>query len=693
MFEDEYKNANENIKLSQESKNKILDNMQKMSRRKKHSGMLIPALCCCLSLCFVAAVVLGILKGQSDEKNGIALQGQFAKLEPYESVGSYDMLFAKLSEIKDKNSSTKGEIILDETVNGVPNAAPMPTDAPASTAVAEAVADGDFSTTNTQYKDVDEADVIKTNGKYIFALCIDRQSIKIYRANGEKTKRVSTVKANEAIKSLGRDINFCEMFLSGNTLVVIANIYSSSENGKFYFDDIYYGYEQSTAILFYDIENAQSPKLKDIIKQDGGYISSRITNGALYVISNDYNYAIKEINKDEPQSFVPCFEKEGEKCVVQPLDIYMMECESSPSYTYVTKTDMESFEVVSSIAVLGEGSNVFASSSSILLYQPKYESQQTSVIIENGKIVKTDDENSTVSLYESTTNTALAAISIAGETGDKMRVVASTMIEGSINDQFSIDEYNGYFRIVSTTNKYSYVMQEHKDEELGITWAESVNVEGIDGSVRENSLYILNDNLETVGSIKNIAQGELVKSARFMGDVGYFVTFRQTDPLFSVDLSSPSNPTIIGKLKIPGFSTYLQSFGSGLLFGFGSAADEDSGGVYGLKMSMFDISNPKDVTEVACKELYGEWSQGTYEHKAILADAGKNLIGFPISQGYAVYSYENGEFVEKAVIESDTWWYEVRGLFIENYYYIVDTAMGSLRVLDMENFTLCKYAD
>ena len=97
----------------------------------------------------------------------------------------------------------------------------------------------------------------------------------------------------------------------------------------------------------------------------------------------------------------------------------------------------------------------------------------------------------------------------------------------------------------------------------------------------ENALYILGKNLEVTGKIEGLAKGEYIKSARFMGDMAYFVTFRQADPLFSVDVSDAANPKVIGYLKIPGFSEYLHPFGDGLLFGLGQDADEAKGGVRG----------------------------------------------------------------------------------------------------------------
>ena len=115
----------------------------------------------------------------------------------------------------------------------------------------------------------------------------------------------------------------------------------------------------------------------------------------------------------------------------------------------------------------------------------------------------------------------------------------------------------------------------------------------------------------------------------FMGDVGYFVTFRQVDPLFSVDLSDPANPEIIGELKIPGFSEYLHPYGDGKLLGIGMDVDEAGVITEGVKVSMFDVSDPSDVKELTncvLEDMYGTDVGDNY--KAVFVDVEKNLFGF-----------------------------------------------------------------
>ena len=142
-------------------------------------------------------------------------------------------------------------------------------------------------------------------------------------------------------------------------------------------------------------------------------------------------------------------------------------------------------------------------------------------------------------------------------------------MNGYINNTFSLNEYKGYLRIVTTS------------------WEDTST----------NALYILDESMNTCAKLENLAKGETIQSARFMGDIGYFVTYKQVDPLFSVDLKDPRNPKILGELKVTGFSSYLHFYGEDKLLGIGTETDPQSGEWLGVKLSMFDTSDPSNVLE------------------------------------------------------------------------------------------------
>ena len=255
-------------------------------------------------------------------------------------------------------------------------------------------------------------------------------------------------------------------------------------------------------------------------------------------------------------------------------------------------------------------------------------------------------------------------------------------VDGLVNDQFAMDEYEGYFRIITTVSPVSMeaVVDDFSGELLGY-----YNVEALPES---NSVYVLDQGLNVVGSIEGLAEEERVYSARFMGEVGYFVTFRQTDPLFTVDFSDPRNPKILGELKIPGFSEYLHFYGEDQLVGIGYEADEETGITEGLKISMFDVSNPADVKEINKLVLDEyDYSDAFYNHHAVLVSAKKNVIGF-VAEGYdeewvreyGIYSYDSEDgFDQKFTVDCKLEGYgyaDVRGTYIGDTFYMMKQHAG-----------------
>ena len=243
-------------------------------------------------------------------------------------------------------------------------------------------------------------------------------------------------------------------------------------------------------------------------------------------------------------------------------------------------------------------------------------------------------------------------------------------VPGSVLNQFSMDENNGYFRIATTDST---------------SW---------DSESNTNNLYVLNENLEIVGKVEGLAPGERIYSVRFMGNRAYMVTFVQTDPLFVIDLSDPTNPTVLGELKIPGYSTYLHPYDENHLIGFGENTKVVNYGygdqvvTDGMKIALFDVTDPNNPTEMYSVNIGGKgtYSELLYNHKALLFSKEKNIIAFPISttgedyevefQGAIVYglSLEKG-FEEKGKItnlENDIDKYYSRNS-VQRIIYINDT--------------------
>jgi len=209
---------------------------------------------------------------------------------------------------------------------------------------------------------------------------------------------------------------------------------------------------------------------------------------------------------------------------------------------------------------------------------------------------------------------------------DSLSFVAQGNVTGSVMSQYSMDENNGYFRIATTSYVYDSTTN---------WW----------GSTPQNNLYVLDMSLKTVGKLENLASGETLHAARFMGDRSYLVTFQTVDPLFVVDLSVPTNPRVLGNLTIPGYSDFLQPYDATHLIGIGQNVDASidadkvhtPGAVYytailGLKISLFDVSdvaNPKEISKVVIGDR-GTTSDALSDPKALLFDPSRNLLVLPV---------------------------------------------------------------
>lgn len=455
----------------------------------------------------------------------------------------------------------------------------------------------DYSGTTLQVEGVDEADRVKTDGRYIYILSnINGCNVKIAGVSGGAPVQLSDIKPE--------GIYCTDMYLSSGRLVIIGAEQGSSD----------------TLAVIYDVNDPTAPKEAARCRQSGYYNQSRLIGKKLYILSN-HSVNTQSIIKDNPASFVPSVEC-GDYCgAVEPSSICIYNNCERPEYTVISAYDIEDGSLSGTQSLLGGSSTVYAGTENII----------------------------TCGISSVTTQVARFSIN-----DGKIGLKATGEISGTLLNQFSIDEYKGYFRFVTTRIKY----------ESSQFPSDTVNV-----------LTVLDGELKQVSKIDDIAPGEQVYSVRFMGDTAYFVTFRQVDPLFSVDLSDPASPKIIGSLKIPGFSDYLFPYGDGLLLGIGRNADENTGKVQNMKLSMFDISDPSDVTECAKRSLVPSYSDSLYTHKATLADPGKNIIGFSAygnhGPEYYIYSFENGQFSEKLYIPLDINSEFSRGLYINDIFYIV----------------------
>lgn len=610
----------------------------------------------------------------------------------YDVIGPKFM--SRYSSSKSMFGGFDGDMAVEEMA--APQDAPAEAPAPAPAAgedsgaitneAAEREAGADYSETNAQVKGIDEGDIVKTDGKYIYILR-DNEVI-IMSADGEDSKVLSTTKvadpgedqydimplaksdvAEPMVRAEAGAHEYAqELYISGDRMVVLVGRSTwSAYDGGLFRSAYYRGSSEQCEARIYDVSDPAKPVLADSLGQDGNYSSSRLMDGVLYLITNYYVY--EEPKEREPGTFVPYLYTNGEKSLVEAGDICIVPEFNSTSYVVVSAVDVAEGERLSTASILGSGNTVYMSHENLYVASGRYESKQSDPY--------TQDQYTVVE-YRESQYTDIARFSIDG---GNITLEADGSVPGYLVNQFALDEYQGHLRVVTTINSYSH--KEFTDEKYDWThyeWGEENT---------NNALWVLDGDLDLTGSVEGLAQDEMVYSVRFDGATGYFVTFRQTDPLFAVDLSDPTAPRVLSALKIPGFSEYLHVYTEGRLFGLGMDADEETGRTKGMKLAMFNVEDPANVTEKHTLLLDSDYSEALYNHKAILISAAKDLIAFPVEKGYDVYGYTDARgFYLRGHFDSGEWYYNTRGLFSGDYIYIV--AYEEVTVVDMNDLEAVK---
>jgi inhibitor of cysteine peptidase len=436
-----------------------------------------------------------------------------------------------------------------------------------------APAASDYSPTNIQVAGVDEADIVKTDGEYIYL--VSGQKVIIVKAYPPEQAQVLS-----EIKLEGIAIG---IFVNGDRLVVFEEetpYYGDvrlGPTGEFYMPSIAYYTSPKTYIKVYDVSDRENPRLQREISADGQYVSSRMIGDYAYVVINEPVYG----EDDEPS--LPRIYSGGSEKEIPATDIYCCNV-SDYYYMYTTimaiNTQNDDQKATYATMLLGASSNLYVSLDNIYLTFPVW----------GGAVGGSQ-------------RTSVHRIHIAG---NNMTYVASGEAPGMVLNQFSMDEYDGYFRVATTTY----------------------------GQTTQNNVYILDMDLNITGSLENLAPGETIYSARFMGERGYLVTFKQVDPLFVIDLKDPYDPEVLGYLKVTGYSDYLHPYDETHIIGIGKETTDagEFAWYQGVKISLFDVtdvSNPREISKVEIGDR-GTDSPVLWDHKAFLFDKSRNLLVMPI---------------------------------------------------------------
>ena len=480
-----------------------------------------------------------------------------------------------------------------------------------------------YSDTNVREEGVGEADIVKTDGKRLYIAV--GQKVEIVGIESTDMEELSEIRLED-------DSYVSELYAQDDRLIVLytRTEYNDGETG----DDGFYS--DYTCADVYDISDGTNPEKLGTISQSGYYNTMRVRDGYAYVIS--FFYPNTAAARSDTWAYIP----EVQGAALEAADIYMPQRQMGSQYTVISAFSLEDpSDKTDSKAVFGSGGLCYVSTENIYITENYYGADDVGV-----------------------TQTAIRKVAYADGT---LKGAGQTKVNGTLNDSFSIDEYKGNLRLVTTVTPVSG----NDDGLLSGVFVDSAQT----SAENSNSLYVLDKNLEVTGEIHDLAKDERVYSARFMGDTGYFVTFRQVDPLFSVDLSDPSDPKIIGELKIPGFSEYLHPYGDGLLLGIGMDVDEEGVTTDGVKLSMFDVSDSSDVKETQNYVLEGMYgTDAGYDYRAVFADVEKNLFGF-MAYGdpneYFVFTYGEDGFKEVFSRELNGYGENTRGLYAGDRFYLV----------------------
>ena len=511
-------------------------------------------------------------------------------------------------------------------------AAPAPDNTYVLTGTSEQTKPG-ASSTNVQVAGIDEGDVVKTDGRYIYVA--HGRQVAVIVASGAWSHQVATIDtSNLATAGDLATGPVVDMMIDGTTLIVLAHAFNAATS-NWVRSNSQYMQLVATGLKagFYDISDPTNPVLLSAVTQQGTYVTSRLSNDTLYLISR------YDTGTSADTSHAPVMGQEA--------TVVAMPGVTPTVNTVVSAINTKARDVASQITVRGDAGTVYMSQNNLYLASQTW--------FDAGDVPRT----------------AIMRLALAGGT---LRLAATGQVDGVLLDQFSLDESDGYLRVVLNVNTL-----------VNNTWTFVA------------SLSILDASLQVVGCVPQLVTDETVQSVRFDGSVAYVVTFRQRDPLFTIDLSDPRHPIVQSALKIPGFSTYLHPFGDGLLLGVGFDTDDQGMMTGNLKLTMFDVSDPFNVQELATLRFRADDSEAASDHHAVFVDEARGLIGVPsytwgytLTWEYDLFAWDGTSFTEKAVIPLDTGdqypgdGIFARGVRVYDDFYIATS--GGVTVVDLAGY-------
>lgn len=538
----------------------------------------------------------------------------------------------------------------------------------------------DYSTTNIQVENVDEADIVKTDGDYIYSISEDNVIITDVK-DPKQPKVVATIKSED--DDIPEDI-----ILYKDKLVVIST--KGNQTQRYYYNN-----RMNTVVKIYNITSREKPMLTKSYEMYEPYYTSRCIDNVLYVISSG------NLRKEDDKIVVGYNEDNMEKEMSIDKIKYLKDVKTTKQ-TLISTVDLNNETAdIKLDSYLMNISNAYVSENAIYLLNQKYNNDSKipiKLLFGFKGVFGLED------YYEMDSESGYYTEIYKFDIKENVEYKAKTKVKGKTINQYSLDEKDNHLRIALYDN---------------------------DGS----RVAIFDEDLKQIGISDNVAKGEKMYSSRFIGDKVYFVTYKTIDPLFVMDLSNETKPKVLGKLKIPGYSTYLHPYDENHIIGIGMETKEiinrNSNGkvisttakVVGMKMALFDVSNVNSPVQISSVVIGDSRTTSAIltNPKALLFSKEKSLIAIPVNnysqdfevtlsnnyetminnytkyskpynaEGYFVYNINVQDgFKLKGVITHEktnaTYYYSnsklLRGLYIDNNLYTVSETMIKVNELD-----------
>ena len=597
---------------------------------------------------------LGACSNSTNDHRGI--QTQVTALAQYDSCDALetDLKEMLISEYEAQIEQMSHQRILNEA--GGAQASPS---ADANSAAGGTGAGGeaprqegtDFSGTNNQEAGVDEADFVKTDGYHIYVLNGNR-----FHMFGVPQFGALTVESELAIEGnpqemlVNRDAKrvaiFSQLYAynlpAGHPLRALVE--RKSDRG------LYYRSAEATKISILDISDPKAPKLVRELYLEGWYQTARMVKTSVrlaafssmnvpYYYGDDYawtgNEAVDQENakskmraRIQSLTLADLIPQIYERSADGQLNSHSLS--TNACHSFYRPSNSHGRGVTSILSMdLAAAEFAFDADHIVTNYPTIFSSQANLYIAESANdwwwYWWNTEQSEQLNIHK-------FDIKEPGQS----KYLGSGRVTGVLHNQFSLGENGDYLHVATTENRWNR------------WWVDTTTQTQADNHVFV--LALSGSELQTVGHLGGIAAGERIFSARFVGDRGYLVTFRNIDPLFTLDLSVPADPRIKGELKVPGFSTYIHPFDNDKLLTIGVGGDETNAN-WRTQISLFDVSDFSQPSLVDKEELTTEgnwgWSEAQYEHKAFQYWAPKGLLAVPLSSysqvntqnGYASYQY------------------------------------------------------